>query len=151
MRLALRPGRGRVSALVAAFASLRDADRNRPLIHLPAVHQSLTADDVWRAHGEYANRLSTGNLRPGHLILLATGNRPPVAGLLLAARALGLAVMPVDAGTTVSEVLELSARFGASAIVSASSSSADVTGRRVPLAENLDLIFVDGATPVEYR
>ena len=58
--------------------------------------------------------------------------------------------MPVDAGTTVSEVLELSARFGASAIVAASSSSADVTGRRVPLAENLDLILLDGATPVEY-
>ena len=147
----MRLGRGHVSAIVAAFAQLRAADRNRPLIHLPAVGQSLTADDVWCAQGAYAERLRAGALRPGHLILLATGNRAATVGLFLAARSLGLAVIPVDAGTTAAEVADLSERFGAAAIVVGSIAGVGLDGDRTPLADGLDLIVRDCSRPGAYE
>src|SRR5688572_14854207 len=81
-----------VSALVSAFATLHGTDPQRQLIHLPADGRSLTAGDVWHAHLRYAEGLRSGGLVAGQLVLLAVGNHSSIVALLLAARALDLAV-----------------------------------------------------------
>jgi acyl-CoA synthetase (AMP-forming)/AMP-acid ligase II len=137
-----------VSALVARFAHLLTANPARPLIYLPAAGESLTVNDVWRAHLGFAEALGATGLRPGQLLLLAVGNRAAAVPLLLAARALGAAVLPVDLGTTAAEVAELADRFGAAAILVPAGAAPDHRGVRHQLPDGLELIARD--TPHAY-
>ncbi len=143
-----------MSAIVARFAQLRRTDPDRPLIHLPGPDSTLSASDIWASHLEYADRLSQAGIGPHQLIVSACGNSPASVAFLLACRVLDVAVMPVDAGTTVAEVLELAARFGAAALVTRSAMASGVrqagTGRALPLPSGLCLLPRDGQTPHLY-
>ena len=108
-----------VSSLVASFADVCRDDPGRPLIHLPATGQALTASAIWDAHEQYADRLARLGVGEGHLVVSAVGNTASAPALLLACRALDAAVMAVDACATPAEVDALATRFGAAAIVEA--------------------------------
>ena len=139
-----------MNGLLGEFARLHHRDPERPLIHLPAAGRSLTADDLWRAHTAYASDLCGHGLRPGHLLVVAIGNRPASVSLLLAARALGVAVLAVDAGTTAPEIADLADRFGAAALVVPADNAPGVEGGRRLLAEGLELVFRTSTTPRPY-
>jgi len=108
-----------VSALVARFADVCRDDPARPLIHLPAAERVLTASAIWDAHQQHADRLTCTGVGEGHLVVSAVGNTAMAPAILLACRALGAAMMAVDACATPAEVDALAARFGAAAIVTA--------------------------------
>jgi acyl-CoA synthetase (AMP-forming)/AMP-acid ligase II len=106
-----------VSALVSRFADVHRENPVRPLVYAPGGGITLTASDVWDLHLRYAEQLGSLGLNSDQLIVLAVGNHTDSVALLLACRALGAAVMPVDAGTTLPEILDITARFGAAALV----------------------------------
>jgi len=106
-----------VSAIVAGFAALRGTESKRLLIHLPGVGGALSVSDIWDSHLEHAEGLSQVGIGPSQLVVSGAGNNPASVALLLACRALGIAVLPVDAGTPLPEILELGARFGAAGLV----------------------------------
>jgi long-chain acyl-CoA synthetase len=107
-----------VSDILAHFADRVRAEPRRLLIHLPGRDTALSASTIWDAHLRYADRLTTlGQLIAGQLIVSAAGNHPASIGVFLACRAIGSAIMPVDPGTTMAEVLALADRFGAKALL----------------------------------
>jgi len=107
-----------VSEILARFADICRDDPNRTLIHVPARDASLTASDLWAAHLRYAERLTRIiRLGAGQLIVSAAGNHPASVAFFLACRAIGAAIMPVDPGTTVAEVVALAERFEAAALL----------------------------------
>jgi len=108
-----------VSTLVARFADVCRDGPERPLIHLPATGQTLTASAIWKAHEQYAERLSRGGVAEGHVVVSAVGTTASAPALLLACRALGAAVLAVDACAAPAEVDALAARFDAAAVVTA--------------------------------
>ena len=108
-----------MSTLVARFADVCRDDPARPLIHLPATGQALTATAIWNAHEQYAERLARRGVGDGHLVVSAMGNAASAPALLLACRAAGAAVLAVDACAAPAEVEALAARFDAAAIVDA--------------------------------
>ena len=108
-----------VSTLVARFADVCRDDPARPLIHLPATGQALTAAAIWTAHEEYAERLARGGVADGHVVVSALGSTASAPALLLACRAIGAAMLAVDACSTPVEVDAVAARFEAAAIVNA--------------------------------
>jgi acyl-CoA synthetase (AMP-forming)/AMP-acid ligase II len=115
-----------VSDILARFADRVRAEPRRLLIHLPGRETALSASDIWDAHLRYADRLTTiGQLTAGQLIVSAAGNHPASIGVFLASRAIGAAIMPVDPGTTIAEVLELADRFGATALLLPATMAAD--------------------------
>jgi len=134
-----RPDARGVSELVTAFSRLRQTDPRRLLVHQPGAGRSQSVDDIWRAHLEHVELFRSSGLRAGQLLLLACGNRPSVIALWLAARALDLTILPVDAGTTDAEIRELCERFGVAAIVTASASD-HLAGRRVSTPDGLALV-----------
>jgi acyl-coenzyme A synthetase/AMP-(fatty) acid ligase len=95
---------------------LRDEPR-RPLIHLPLPGITLTAEDLWNASLLQRTRLEQLAVTSEHLMIYAAGNRPELIGLWLACGCLGIALMPVDAGTTAGEIGALASRFGATAVI----------------------------------
>jgi acyl-CoA synthetase (AMP-forming)/AMP-acid ligase II len=107
------------SLVVARFADVCRDDPARPLIHLPASGQALTASAIWDAHQQYADQLARAGVGEGHLVVSAIGNTALAPALLLACRALDAAMMAVDAGARPAEVDALAVRFGAAATVSA--------------------------------
>ena len=106
-----------VNALVNRFADVHRENPARPLVHAPGAGITLTASDVWDLHRRYADQFGSLGLDPDQLIVSAVGNHTDSVSLLLACRAMGMAVMPVDAGTTLPEILDISTRFGAAALV----------------------------------
>jgi long-chain acyl-CoA synthetase len=106
-----------MSELLTRFADVRRDDPKRPLIHLPGVGATLRADDIWDAHLRYADRLTRRGVAPGQLVVAALGNSAEVVALLAACRALDVALMPLDAGTTPAEVGGVAERFAAAAVV----------------------------------
>jgi acyl-CoA synthetase (AMP-forming)/AMP-acid ligase II len=106
-----------VNALVNRFADVHRENPARPLVYAPGAGITLTASDVWDLHRRYADQLGSLGLGPDQLIISAVGNHTDSVSLLLACRAMGIAVMPVDAGTTLPEILDISMRFGAAALV----------------------------------
>lgn len=106
-----------MSDLLARFADLRRDNPTRPRIHLPGLGVALTADDVWDAHLRYADCMARSGLGAGQLVVSAAGNASAAIAFLLACRALDVAMMPVDAGTTPSEIGALADRFGAAALL----------------------------------
>src|SRR4029079_18841825 len=84
--------------LLSRFDALRRQSPSRPLVHLPGMGATWSASDVWNAHLEIAEALRGHGVSAGHLVVSAAGNAPDSVPLLLACRALGVALMPVDAG-----------------------------------------------------
>jgi long-chain acyl-CoA synthetase len=138
-----------VSELVAAFARLHRTDPDRPLIHLPVSGGSMTIDHVWREHLACIRRLRESGVRPGHLLLVAIGNRAAAVPLFLAARALDVALLPVDAGTTTAEIADLIERFGAAAAVVPIETATGLAGRPADGGDGLAIMAHDRA-PRDY-
>ncbi|MEN3337078.1 MAG: long-chain acyl-CoA synthetase [Acidobacteriota bacterium] len=106
-----------MSEIVERFTRILRNDPHRPLLHLPSTGITLTATDVWTRAASIRDRLRAAKLPPGRPILSLAGNLPDTVPLLLACRAAGTPLMPVDASTALPEVLDLSARFAAAALV----------------------------------
>jgi acyl-CoA synthetase (AMP-forming)/AMP-acid ligase II len=107
-----------VSEILARFADLCRDDPTRLLIHVPGADHALSASDIFDAHLRYADRLGQiAGLQAGELIVSAAGNHPASVGFFLACRAIGVAIMPVDPGTPIAEILGLAERFGAAALL----------------------------------
>jgi acyl-CoA synthetase (AMP-forming)/AMP-acid ligase II len=115
-----------VSDILAQFADVCRDDPKRLLIHLPASDNALSASDIWSAHLRYADRLTRiAGVHAGQLIVSAGGNHPASVGFFLACRAIGVAIMPVDPGTTVTEILDLAERFAAAGLLLPAAMAAD--------------------------
>ena len=108
-----------MSILIARFADVCRDDPARRLIYLPATGEALTASAIWKAHEQYACRLARSGVGEGHVVVSSVGNTASAPALLLACRALGAALLSVDATATSTEVDALAGRFGAAAIVDA--------------------------------
>src|SRR3954454_19012323 len=106
-----------MSEIVEGFSRILRDDPHRPLIHLPSVDTTLTAQDLWARAVSIRDRISRAKLHPDRPILSLAGNRAESVALLLASRMLKAPLMPVDASTPAAEVLDLSNRFAASALV----------------------------------
>jgi long-chain acyl-CoA synthetase len=107
------------SVLLAHFADVvRDAPA-RPLIHRPADERTRSGQDVWNAHLDIADALARHHVSRDQLVLSAIGNAAASVPLLLACRAIGASVMPLDAGATRVEIEALARRFGAAAVAAA--------------------------------
>jgi long-chain acyl-CoA synthetase len=113
-----------VSELVAAFAAHHRYAPRRTLVHLPGLHTTLTASDIWDESGRIADRLASLGVRTGELVVSGLGNRPEGVALLLACRRLDVVLMPVDAGATPHEFETLSRRFGARILITPPSTDA---------------------------
>ena len=141
-----------MNLIVERFRRIVRDEPRRPLIHLPLPRATLTAADIWEAGLAQRSRLEGLGLGRDHLLIYAGGNRPEAIALWLACGALGLALMPVDAGTTLPEVAGLARRFGASAVV-----IADGAGQLAELggvesfAAGLAIILVRDAVPAPQR
>jgi acyl-CoA synthetase (AMP-forming)/AMP-acid ligase II len=106
-----------VSTLVARFSDVCRADPARPLIHLPAAEAAVTASDIWDAHLACSDQLARNGVTAGRLVLSAVANTAAAPAALLACRALGAAIMPLDPCAKDTEIDALIARFGAAALV----------------------------------
>lgn len=138
-----------MSEIVARFDRIRRDAPDRALIHLPAVHRSWTANNLWQHAVQSRAPLSQVGVH--QLILSAAGNRPEALSLLLACRGLNLPLMPVDSGTTLPEILNIASRFRARAIVLPSRLAIDRPARIEPLAPDLNLVMLAEAEPAEYK
>jgi long-chain acyl-CoA synthetase len=117
MKDSRHPASSDVSAIVERFAAVRRSAPARTLIYRPGLHSTLSASMIWDDHQRIADRLVALKAAPGQLVMSSLGNRAEAAALLLACRALGLPLMPVDAGVTAPEIQQLAARFGARILV----------------------------------
>jgi acyl-CoA synthetase (AMP-forming)/AMP-acid ligase II len=126
-----------VSEIVQRFARIARDQPDRPLIYAAATNEVITASALWHAHLELRKRLSATGLQPDQLVVSAAGNRPASISLFLACLALRTPLMPVDAGSTPTEILEFAERFSASAIV-------------LPKGTDLEIVRHDG-DPLDYR
>jgi long-chain acyl-CoA synthetase len=134
-----------VSALVDRFARVHRASPDRVLVHLPAQGACVTAGEIWRAHLAYADWLRAGGLRPGHLLVAATGNRAMTVPVFLAARALGVTIAIIEPGGASAEREQVAERFGAAAlVVPGGEGQGDLPG---PMPDDLRLIVRDVDTP----
>jgi long-chain acyl-CoA synthetase len=89
----------------------------RVLVHHPASGQSLDAAAIWELHLRYIEVLRAIGVRPGQVLVSAAGNRAGFLALVVACRALLVALVPVDATAALTEILELAARLDAAALV----------------------------------
>ncbi len=107
-----------MSEILARFADMCRNDPKRLLIHAPGAERSLSASGIWSAHLRYAERLITlADVEAGQLIVSAAGNHPAAVAFFLACRAIGVSIMPVDPGTTSTEIQSLAQRFAAAAVL----------------------------------
>jgi long-chain acyl-CoA synthetase len=125
------------SSLVEHFDRIRHDTPTRPLIHLPLARTTLTAGDIWNGNLAQRSLLVSAGLGRDHLLLCAIGNRPEVFPLWLACRALGIALLPVDSGTTVAEIAQIAKRFGATAAIVPETGAAAELGSVHPFAPGL--------------
>jgi long-chain acyl-CoA synthetase len=136
-----------VSAIVAALWRVHEADPRRPLVHLPASGAVLTAGDLWQSHLRYVELLRAAGLQPHHVVVAAVNNRAPFIALTVACRALQLALLPIDAGTTMAEMVELTERFDAAAIVIGTEGAAALGRPCQPLGEGTALVMRGTSAP----
>jgi long-chain acyl-CoA synthetase len=106
-----------VAEIVTRFERIYRADPERALVVLPALRKTITASDIWRQHQDFIAELTRLQLRDGDLLVCSIGNRPELLPLLLACRALDVAVMALDTGATATEIQSLCQRFGARAVL----------------------------------
>ena len=143
-----------VNALVNRFADVHRENPARPLVHAPGAGITVTASDIWDLHRRYADGLGSLGLDRDQLIVCAVGNHTDGVSLLLACRAMGMAALPVDAGTTPTEILDISARFGAAALVLPSGVAVDCRLDPPciinPLGNDLSVVVQEDRTPARY-
>lgn len=134
-----------MSRIVKRFADICHDEPHRPLIHLPATGSALCALDIWDAHVRCARCLADNGIAQHQLVVSAAGNHPESVGFLLGCRALDVAVMAVDPGTTLTEILDLADRFAAAALLLPTAMAADDArlpkARRAELAAGLELVL----------
>jgi long-chain acyl-CoA synthetase len=137
-----------LSEIVERFDRIRRDSPKRFLIHLPAAGESLTAEDIWNASLRQRAQLEALGLGEEHLVISAAGNRPAAVPLWLACRSLGIALMPVDAGTPTTEIAALAGRFGATIVIlPGSMPGLEVLGHAMPFDTPLVAIRRAHATP----
>jgi long-chain acyl-CoA synthetase len=112
------------SEIVDAFSRLRRDHPNRHLIFLPATQAALSTADVAESADVVAAALEAAAIEPQRLVLSAVGNVPLAIAVLLACRARGHALLPVDKGTTDAEVAALAEQFDAATVITADRSLA---------------------------
>jgi len=139
------------SEIIERFARVHRDTPERPLIYLPLARTTLTASDLWDAACRQTTRLTALGLQRGDLVMYTAGNRAELLALWLACRASGLALMPVDAGTTAPELGALADRFGARLII-ASAAAIPFTGAAEPhpYADELLAIVPPHGVPKQY-
>jgi long-chain acyl-CoA synthetase len=106
-----------LSRVVDSFSACRQRAPGRFLLHLPSTGHSVSADDIWQAQRIWAQRFRDAGLEPGHVLVVAVGNRAPIVPLLLAARACGLVWMPAESSATDAEIAGLRDRYQVAATV----------------------------------
>jgi long-chain acyl-CoA synthetase len=134
-----------VSAIVDALARVHHADPHRPLIHLPGAGRALSADDLWQLYLACVDGLRAAGIRPGHVVLSAAGNRPGFVAVVVACRAMDLVLVPMDAGTTMPEIAELTRRLGAVALILPAGTAGIGGTPSLPLVDGLVLMRSDSA------
>ena len=134
-----------MSEIVDALASVHRADARRALVHVPATAGVVHADELWLAYRHYVEQLRAAALTPQSLLIAAVGNRAAFLPLTVACCGLGVAVMPVDAGTTLAEIVELAQRFGAAAVAVNPSAAAELGRPRSLLDGDVALVTCDPA------
>jgi long-chain acyl-CoA synthetase len=123
---------GMSSEILERFDRIVRDDPRRPLIHLPLARQSVTAEELSAAAAEQRVRLAARGVGAGDLLIYAGGNKPEWLALWLACLAGGIVLMPVDAGTTTSEIADLATRFGARWVVTGAGDHASATDIGTP-------------------
>jgi acyl-CoA synthetase (AMP-forming)/AMP-acid ligase II len=103
--------------IVSALRRITDSTPRRVLIHHPASGQSLDAAAIWALHLRFLDVLRASGVGSGQVLLSATGNSPAFIALVVACRALLVALVPVDSSATLPEILELATRLDAAALV----------------------------------
>lgn len=137
-----------MSEIVERFTRIRRDRPSRAIIHVPASGASVSAEALWEealAQGRALQSLGAGE---DDLIISAAGNRSGSVALVLACRRLGAALMPVDAGSSPSELRALAERFGARFAVLQSLPTALAFGGTVhPFPGGLTCAALTGITP----
>lgn len=140
-----------MSEIVERFERMRRDSPSRPLIHLPAADVSLTVEDIWNASLLQRARFQALGLGEEHLVISAVGNRPAAVSLWLTCRSLGIAVMPVDAGTPASEIKTLALSFGATiAILARSTPGLEGLGTATPFEGPLVAVRLADVIPTPH-
>jgi acyl-CoA synthetase (AMP-forming)/AMP-acid ligase II len=103
--------------IVSALQRIHRTTPHRVLVHHPASGQALDAAAIWNLHLHYVDVLRASGLRSGQVIVSVAGNCPGFVALVVACRALLVALVPVDGSATVPEILELATRLDAAALV----------------------------------
>ena len=103
--------------IVSALQRITHTTPGRVLIHDPASGQSLDAGEIWAWHLRYRDVLRARGVGCGQVLLSATGNCPGFIALVVACRALSVALVPLDSSATLHEIVELAARLDAAALV----------------------------------
>lgn len=130
-----------LSEIVERFGRIRRDTPSRPLIHLPLLRRTLTAETLWDATLQQRAQLERRGVGPDSLAIYGAGNRGDIFAFWLACRSLGAALLPVDAGTTVREIAALAQRFGASvAILDDATAGASTIGEPEPYTPGLVLV-----------
>ena len=139
-----------LNSIVERFANIFRNHPARVLVHRPAYGDRLTASDLWTLHRHLLAQLVDAGVRQDQVILSLAGNRADSLPLLLATRALGAALMPLDAGTPSPELLDIASRFRASAIVLPSEHARHVHGRVASLRNGLSIVVRAESRPARY-
>jgi long-chain acyl-CoA synthetase len=139
------------NSILERFAAVCRNDAARVLIQLPASDDRVTASEIWLLHRRFLAQLADAGVQPDQMIVSLTGNRADSLPLLLATRALGAALMPLDVGTPSPELLEIASRFRASAIVMPSEDARHLQGRISSLRDDLSIVQPAGTAPATYK
>jgi len=137
-----------LSEIVERFERIRRDSPDRFVIHLPAAGASLTVEDIWNASRLQRAQLQALGVGEEHLVISAAGNRAAAVSLFLACRSLGVALMPVDAGTPPAEIAALARRFGATtAIAPGQMPGIEALGTATPFERPLVAVRLTDTTP----
>lgn len=139
-----------MSGILDRFADVRAAAPGRLLIHLPGFGASRSASDIWSDHLLLADRLQACGVRPHQLVVSGAGNDSAGVPLFLACRALDLALLAVDPGTTLREVIELGDRFQAAVLALPMASASPARAVSCMRVAGLTLAVRDEAEPRTY-
>lgn len=108
--------------IVSALQRITQTTPRRVLVHHPASGQALDAAAIWELHLRYLDVLRASGLVSGQVLVSAAGNCPGFIALVVACRTLLVALVPVEVGATLPEILELATCLDAAALVLADGS-----------------------------
>ncbi len=154
-----------MSEIVERFDRIARDTPERLLVHARSEGRTLSAAALRDEAQQASAALDAVGLGPDHLLISVAGNRSGFYALLLACLARGVALMPVDRGTPLPEVLDLASRFRAQALVLTTTDAAslerglpapgsrrigdgmEARPRRAALPGDLALVWLDDAEP----